>query len=113
MVCGWFCEVLHWLACSSWTPGSAHVIAMHCTLTTHCDNCPAQVPQCKCSRVLQDNLADGGVFVQRWFYWLRTISKPLKESYKEEVTWWFAVELGRRLVFLILIVPLPSTNVQY
>ena len=62
MVCRWFCEVFHWLACSSWTPGSAHVIAMHCTLTTHCDNSPAQVPKCKCSRVLRDSLADDGLF---------------------------------------------------
>ncbi|XP_064382704.1 uncharacterized protein LOC135331461 [Halichondria panicea] len=49
-------------------------------------------------------------YPKRRLYWLRNISAPLKESYKDDLKWWFSVELGRRLLLLLLIVPLPVTN---
>ncbi len=48
-------------------------------------------------------------YVQRGLYWLRNIYAPLKESYKEDLKWWFGVELERRLLILLLIVPLPCS----
>ncbi len=49
---------------------------------------------------------------QKYLYWLRNISVPLKKDYKDELKWWFGVELARRLIFLLLFVPLPTTNVS-
>ena len=45
-------------------------------------------------------------------YWLKYFEEPLTECYKEKWKWWSAVELARRFLFILFIIPFPRNFVS-
>ena len=46
-------------------------------------------------------------------YWVGKLTKHLQCSFKENLPWWCMVELGRKFVFLLLLIPFPQNTVSY
>ena len=44
---------------------------------------------------------------------MRKLTKHLQYSFKENLPWWCMVELGRKLVFLLLLIPFPQNTVSF
>ena len=43
--------------------------------------------------------------------WLRHTAEVMQEGFKEKYKWWATVELGRRVLLLLFIVPFPGNEV--
>ena len=44
--------------------------------------------------------------------WLRHTTEVVQKGFKERYKWWAAVELGRRMLLLLFIVPFPGNDVS-
>ena len=44
--------------------------------------------------------------------WLRHFVPPLTAVFREELKWWSGVELGRRFLFLLFVIPFPRNAVR-
>ena len=40
------------------------------------------------------------------------LEKGLKQPYKEELPWWCVIELGRKFIFLLFLIPFPQNTVS-
>jgi hypothetical protein len=47
------------------------------------------------------------------FYWLKYFEDALTISYKEKWRWWSAVELARRFLFILFVIPFPRNSVSH
>ena len=45
-------------------------------------------------------------------YWLKYFENSLTAAYKEKWKWWSAVELARRFIIVLLLVPFPRNSVS-
>ena len=41
------------------------------------------------------------------------LAKHLKHSFKDNLPWWCVIELGRKAVFLLLLIPFPQNTVSF
>jgi len=44
---------------------------------------------------------------------MKNMAKCLKQPYKEQLPWWCMVELGRKFIFLLFLIPFPQNTVSY
>lgn len=42
---------------------------------------------------------------------MRTVTKALTVGYKDDLQWWTGVELGRRLLLIVMVIALPGKTV--
>lgn len=42
---------------------------------------------------------------------MRTVTKALTVGYKDDLQWWAGVELGRRLLLIVMVIALPGKTV--
>ena len=47
------------------------------------------------------------------FYWLKYFEHALTHAYKEQWKWWSAIELARRYIFVLFVIPFPGNSVSY
>ena len=43
---------------------------------------------------------------------MRTVAKALTVGYKDNLQWWAGVELGRRLLLIVMVIALPGRTVE-
>ena len=51
-------------------------------------------------------------YVLQKFYWLKYFEHALTHAYKEQWKWWSAIELARRFIFVLFVVPFPGNSVS-
>ena len=50
-------------------------------------------------------------FLQR-LIWLQRLSRAIRYPFKHQYRWWYSVELARRFVIVLMVVPFPRNNVS-
>ena len=112
----WQYQLLHWRPCSSWAP------CYHCTdlLSVHHSHHPHLLNGVAAGGLTDINLRIINThslhpichdFIQNPG-WLRHTAEVVQKGFKKQYRWWATVELGRRVLLLLVIVPFPGKDVS-